>query len=75
MAEPSITLIIPSAAVGGLLTFAVQAALRWFNGKGDKPAGKPSPCEGCRFHADHETRIRARIIIKRWARPVRLGCG
>lgn len=60
MAEPSITLIIPSAAVGGILTVAVQAALRWFNGgKGDKPTGKPAPCEGCPFHADHETRIRA----------------
>lgn len=60
MAEPSITLIIPSAAVGGILTFAAQAAFRWLHGtKGDKPAVTPAPCEGCPFHADHETRIRA----------------
>ena len=59
MSEPTITLIIPSAALGSVLTIGGQFLLRWLGGKGDKPAAKPgAPCNGCPYHADHEERIR-----------------
>lgn len=57
MAADNITLIIPSAVAGGLLTVAGNFALRLFTGKPAKP--KTAPCEGCPFHADHEKRILA----------------
>jgi hypothetical protein len=58
MSEPTITLIIPSAALGSVLTIGGQFLLRWLGGKGDKPAAKSAPCQGCPFHDDHEERIR-----------------
>lgn len=52
----NITIIVPSAVAGGLLTVAGNFVMRWLQG-GGKPL--PKACANCPYHEDHEKRLRA----------------
>ena len=51
----NITLIVPSAVAGSLLTVAGNFLLRWW--QGGKPPQKA--CANCPYHEDHEKRLRS----------------